>query len=244
MQDVHLARAELASAEEALRQTRGGYDQAQRSLEVLLGRYPGAELEGGDAQLAVPPPIPAGVPADILARRADLIAAERRVAAAFYQSEEARLAKLPSFSLTGVLGGSTDLSDGIASLGAGLVAPLYTGGALEGQIDAANADQRAAVALYGQALLTAFKEVETSLLNEKLLAEREGFLATVIAENEQALEIANAQYEVGKTDLLSVLQIQAKVIAARIGIVNLRQQRLANRVTLHLALGGSFTDDR
>ena len=165
MKDVHLARADLASAEEVLRQARTAYEQALRSLEVLLGRYPSADLETAKQLVAVPPPIPAGLPSDIIARRPDLIAAERRVAVAFYLAEEARLARLPRFTLTGTAG-SSDLASAIASLGAGLVAPLYTGGALEAQLEADTADQKAVVVAYAQTLLGGFQEVETSLSNE------------------------------------------------------------------------------
>ena len=240
LQSVYLADADVASAEEALRQARSGHQQVLRSLEVLLGRYPAADIEAASEQLAVPPPTPAGVPMQILARRPDLLAAERRVRAAFLLTEEAELAKLPSFNLTATAGASSDLNDFVASLGAGIFAPLYTGGALEAQVEVADADQRAAIALYGQAVLTAFGEVENALTNELLNEERERFLEAVVENNEAALDIANAQLEEGAIDTLSVLQIQARVIAARSGQIRIRGERLAQRVNLHLALGGSF----
>lgn len=240
MQSVYLADADVASAEEALRQARSGHQQVLRSLEVLLGRYPAADIEAASEQLAVPPPTPTGVPMQILARRPDLLAAERRVRAAFLLTEEAELAKLPSFNLTATAGANSDLNDFIASLGAGIFAPLYTGGALEAQVEVANADQKAAIALYGQAVLTAFGEVENALTNELLNEERERFLGTVVENNEAALDIANAQLGEGAIDTLSVLQIQARVIAARSGQIRIRGERLAQRVNLHLALGGSF----
>jgi NodT family efflux transporter outer membrane factor (OMF) lipoprotein len=240
MQDVYLARADRDSAEEALRQAVGGQKQAQRALEILLGRYPAAEVETADELIPVPPPMPVGVPADIIARRPDLVAAERRVAAAFYLTEEARLAKYPSFTLTAGVGGSSDLGDVIGELGAGLVAPLFTGGALEAQLDSATADQEAAIAAFGQSVLIAFEEVETSLTNERLFEEREQYLESVVENNERAYEMARNRYDVGQTDLLSVLQIQGKWIGARIGLVRIKNERLAQRVNLHLALGGSF----
>ena len=240
MQDVHLAHADLASAEEALRQARSANEQAVRSLEVLLGRYPAADLETASQLVPVPPPIPVGLPSQILERRPDLIAAERRVASAFFQREEARLARLPRFTLTAGAGGSDALSEAIGSLGAGLVAPLFSGGALKGQLEAATADQQAAIAAYGQAVLRAFEEVETSLSNERLFEERQRYFRTVVEENRKAWELAKVQYEVGKIDLLSVLQMQARWLGARISQIRIANERLSLRVNLHLALGGSF----
>jgi NodT family efflux transporter outer membrane factor (OMF) lipoprotein len=242
MQDVHLASADLASAEEALRQAIAGDQQARRSLELLLGRYPGAEIKARTELPPLPPPVPVGLPAQLLERRPDLIAAEDRVAAAFYLTEQAEAAKMPSIVLTGTVGASSDVSDLIFDLGAGLVAPLFRGGALEAAVDQADAQQRAVVAAYGQAVLVAFKEVEEALSNEKLYTEREEYLQTVLSENDKALELAKTQYEVGKTDLLSVLQIQARVVGARIALVNVRNDRLVQRTNLHLALGGSFEE--
>jgi NodT family efflux transporter outer membrane factor (OMF) lipoprotein len=243
MQDVFLVEADLATAEDALRQVESGRQQASRSLEILLGRYPAAEVEGAAELVATPPPIPVGVPAEILERRPDLRAAESRVAAAFYQSEQARLAKLPSFSLTAGVGGANSLDNFIGSLGAGLFAPLFTGGALEGQIDVANADQKAAIAAYGTTVLKAFEEVETSLSNDDLYAQREGFLVSSVDNNFQAYELGQAQYEVGKIDLLSVLQMQTRWIGARVGLIRLQNERLVQRINLHLALGGSFDEN-
>jgi outer membrane protein TolC len=190
----------------------------------------------------LPPPVPVGLPAQLLERRPDLIAAEDRVAAAFYLTEQAEAAKMPSIVLTGTVGASSDVNDFIFDLGAGLVAPLFRGGALEAAVDQADAQQRAVVAAYGQAVLVAFKEVEEALSNEKLYTEREEYLQTVLSENHKALELAKTQYDVGKTDLLSVLQIQARVVGARIALVNVRNDRLVQRTNLHLALGGSFEE--
>ena len=241
--DVALAKADLASAEEALRQAESAYQQIQRGLEVLLGRYPAANLEAATDLAALPPPVPVGLPSDIIARRPDLQAAERRVAAAFLLQEEAELARLPSFNLTAAAGVDSALDDAIGSLAAGIVAPIFTGGALEAQVEIATADQQAAIAAYGQTLLAAFEEVETALSNQALFAERQRFLETVVAENEKALDIARAEYDVGKIDLLSVLQLQARVIGARTSLIRIRDERLAQRVDLHLALGGSFEID-
>lgn len=242
MQDVYLARADRDRAEEALRQAQGGQKQIQRALEILVGRYPAAEIEGADELSAVPPPIPVGVPADIIARRPDLVAAERRVAAAFYSTEQAELAKLPSFNISAGVGGMSNMDDTIANLSAGLFAPIFTGGALEAQVDSANADQESAMAAYGQSLLKAFEEVETALTNESLFEERQRYLESSEENSKKAYDLSKTKYDVGQTDLLSVLQIQSQWVGARVGVVNIKSDRLAQRVDLHLALGGSFEE--
>jgi len=240
MQDVYLSRADRDRAQDALRQAVGGQKQVQRALEILVGRYPSAEIEATDELMPVPPPIPVGVPVDIIQRRPDLVAAERRVAAAFYLTEQANLAKLPSFNITAGVGGTSNFDDTIANLGAGLFAPLFTGGALESQVEAATADQETAIASYGQSLLKAFEEVETALTNERLFAERETYLESSEHNNKRAYDMSRSRYDVGQTDLLSVLQIQSQWVGARVGLVNIKSDRLVQRVDLHLALGGSF----
>ncbi len=132
------------------------------------------------------------------------------------------------------------MSNPIGSLGAGLFAPLFAGGALAAQVEAASADQEAAIAVYGRTVLRAFQEVETSLTNERLFEERQRYLGTVVEENEQAYELAKVRYDVGQTDLLSVLQMQARWLGARISLIRIQNERLSLRVNLHLALGGSF----
>ena len=246
-QDVYLANADLAAAEERLRKTQIAYEQAARGLEVLLGRYPSANVEAREEFIPVPPPVPAGMPAELLNRRPDLVSAERQVAVAYQLTEEAKAARLPSVTLTA--GGGQASNDVINLLGAdrnffsigtNFLAPIYTGGALEAQVEIATADQKAAVAAYAQTALTAFSEVETALSNERLIAEREAFLEDVVKEYEGALGLARKQYKVGRIDLLSVLIIQARLIGANAALISIRNDRLANRVNLHLSLGGSF----
>jgi multidrug efflux system outer membrane protein len=235
-QDVFLARSDLSGAEAVLRDTIGGQKEARRGLEILLGRYPGGQIDLASDLVPVPPPISSGLPSELLERRPDLQAAERRVAREFFLTEEARLASLPRFSLTADAG----LGDAISNLGAGLVAPLYTGGAIEAQLAGATASQEAALAAYGLAALNAFEEVETALTNERLLAEREQFLSEVVDNEFEAYKIQTIRYEEGGADMLSVSQIQSRWIAARIALLRIENERLAQRINLHLALGGSF----
>jgi NodT family efflux transporter outer membrane factor (OMF) lipoprotein len=244
MQDVYLVRGDLASARNALETARSGQQKARRALEILLGRYPAGEIETAPDLVPVPPPIPVGLPSDLLERRPDVVAADRRVAAAFNMSEQARLAKLPRFSLNLGAGVSSALSGAIGSLGTGVVAPLYTGGALEAQIDIANANQQVAIGAYAQVVLNAFEEVETAITNTALLDRREVFLAAAVESNMKALELARVKYKVGQTELLNVLQIQAGWVGARVGHIDVQNQQLAERINLHLALGGGFETEQ
>jgi len=249
--EVSLARANVAGGEVTLRQAKGARLQAARALEVLLGRYPAAELEGADDLVATPPPIPAGLPSELLERRPDLIAAERAVAAQFFQVQSAQAARLPRIGLTAGVGTSSNALNNTLNFGAdywsagtNFVAPIFTGGALQAQVEIETAGQEEALANYGQLALRAFSEVEQGLANETLLREREAYLRTVVDETAEALRLARAEFDVGKVDLLSVIQQQGQVIAARASLLNIRDQRLQQRVDLHLALGGGFQAER
>ena len=248
-QDIFLAKADLNAAKERQRQAIGALTQAVRSIEVILGRYPSAELEVAREFVPTPPGIPVGIPAALLERRLDLVAAERRVAAAFQRVEAAKAAKLPSVALTASGGSSSNelldligVSSNFFSLGANFVAPLDLGGSLEAQVQIENAQQEAALASYGSIALRAFSEVESALTNESLLQEREAFLAATVANNEEALAAAKTQYDVGAVDFLSVLQMQARALNSRISLIRIKNARLAQRVDLHLALGGDFSE--
>ncbi len=248
-QDAHLAKSDLAAAEGRNRQAIGALEQSVRSLEVLLGRYPATELEVASEFVPVPPPVPVGIPSEVLERRPDIIAAEREVAAAYNRVEAAKAAKLPSISLTASGGSSSDelldivgLGGSFFSLGANFVAPLDIGGGLQAQVEIETAQQEAALAAYGGLALRVFSEVESSLRNETLLLEREEFLASAVESNSEAMKATQIQYEVGAVDLLSVLQIQTRVLNSKIELVRIKNARLAQRIDLHLALGGDFSE--
>jgi NodT family efflux transporter outer membrane factor (OMF) lipoprotein len=246
-QNLSLLETAAAQAEDGALQAAHARAETLRGLELLLGRYPSAAFALDAAKLAPPPPVPPGLPADILERRADLRAAEAQVSAAFFRTAEADAARLPAITLTGSLGGgSTDLGqllrpDNLAwSLGAGLLGPIFDGGRREAVLDQADAAQRAAIATYGQKALVAFREVESSLATETLLTARQVAATQAATSAAEALRIAQARYDVGAEDMLALLQIRRQHESARITAVSLGYERLRARVDLHLALGGSF----
>ncbi len=246
-QDVSLARSDLATARERLTTVEGSQRDAVRALEALLGRYPGAELEVRESLPSVPPAAPAGLPSELLERRPDIVAAERRVAAAFNATNQARAAQLPSIGLTSNVGGaSSSLSDlldpaNIAwSAGASLLAPIFDGGARREAVEIASADQEQALAAYGQAAITAFSELETNLDQGVVLQQRIVDLKEAAAEAEKAFRIARLRYDEGEEELLSVLTIQQRVIGAKSSLSGVERLLLEQRINLNLALGGSW----
>ena len=237
--DVHLAKAELSTAKEASQGAQIAYEDALRSLELLLGRYPSADIQTTDKLVAVPPKFPAGVPSQVLERRPDMKAMESRVAQAFYQVKEAELLHLPSFKLTLGLG-INSATDAIEKFAAGIFAPIYTGGKIEGQIATATAKQKQAIAQYVQVALVALKEVEGTLNMESHLIKRKEYLNIIVDENFQAYNLTKKQYEIGEGSLLDVLVVQQKWISAEIAKLDMDSKTLINRVNMYMALGGSF----
>jgi multidrug efflux system outer membrane protein len=247
-QDVALAGADLDRARQRERAFATSGQQIVRGLEIVVGRYPSAELALAADLPPLPPPIPEGLPSELLERRPDLVAAERRVASAFHSIQAAEAARLPRIALTGFGGRSTSELLRLAGIGAGfwtvaanVVAPLFTGGALAARVDAATAEQQAALALYGQTALRAFGEVESTLASEQLLADQQTYLESVLSQDTEALRLGRLRYDAGASDLLHVLQLQARQLATSVDLIGIRNDRLANRVALHLALGGGFT---
>jgi len=245
--DVVEAAASVNTAQGQLREAQGLYSDARRTLEVLLGRYPAAELTVAETFTPVPPPVQGGLPSSLLERRPDLMAAESQVLAAFRSEEAAKLALLPSFTLT--LDGGR-LSNGIVDIlrlnpwlfraALGVYVPVYQGGSLLAKIKIATAQQQQAIAGYGNVALTAFREVENALTSERLLAERIQFQHSEVHDRVEAVRIAKLQYKAGSIDLLSVLQLQSYQLGSERDLIKLHNAQLANRINLHLALGGSF----
>jgi NodT family efflux transporter outer membrane factor (OMF) lipoprotein len=248
--DVALARAGLGTMEDSARQARLAHEQAVRSLETILGRYPATELAVAEQLPAMPGPVPVGMPLNMLERRPDVIAAERRVAAAFNRVGEAKAAQLPTIRLNAsvsalsseVLQLQDDYSNPSGGAGGTLFAPLYQGGALRAQVELRTAEQKEAVARYGSQVLRALNDVENALSASQILSQRVGILGQVLADQQKTLEYDQQSYRVGRQDMRGVQQQQQQVQAARVNYLRAKSEELSQRVNLHLALGGSFAE--
>ena len=249
--DLRRALSSLAGAEAVLQQHRLVFGATCRQLEVLLGRYPAAALRPGVTLPELPEAIPAGLPADLVARRPDLVAAERRLAASYARYTQARRALYPRISLTGSAGTSTrdleNLLDGdfsVWNLAGNILQPLFQGGRIRGGIQLAASQSEQAVSAYVQSVLSAYAEVETALAAETLLAKRQSALETATEQALAARRLAEDRYAGGLADLNTMLDAQRGAYASESQLIAVRRQRLENRVNLHLALGGGFGDAR
>jgi len=246
-EDVFIARSTVSTYQDSLRQIEFAREQAIRALEILLGRYPAATTALSPQLPSQPGPLPGGLPSELLERRPDVRAAERRIAAAFYRVGEAKAARLPKIALTmSVNSVSSDLfvlqdrDNPVWSFGASLLQPVFHGGALKTQVEVRTAEQKQAVANYAVVGQRAFSEVENALAAEIVARQREEILTRALADSQRALEIVQTQFKVGSTDLRFVTQRQLALNATQSALVRVQTEQRVQRVNVHLALGGTF----
>lgn len=246
--DVMAARASHANYRDAAQQVDLAHRSALRALEILVGRYPSAAIAPRTELAPFPGPTPAGMPLDVLDRRPDLVAAQRRVAAAFDLVGEAKTSFWPSMSLSAGHGRVSreateiqrKLDRATSSAGASVTLPLYTGGHLTGSVRLRTGEQREAVADYARLALQALNEVETALDAERSLATREEWLRVAAEDSRRAAGLTEDAYRIGRSDLRDVMSRQLSANAADVALLAVRRERLVRRVDLHLALGGDF----
>src|SRR6476646_6116224 len=221
--------------------------QTIRAIEVVTSRYPAGRFDVRRSFPGQPRAVPAGLPAQILERRPDLIASERRFAAAFHRVNEARTARLPRFVLSATSGlGRADL-DSVGTLNAlvwsfagGITQPIFFGGELQAAQDLRTAEQKAAAASYVGSALRAFQDVEDALAADYYLRKREGALGDAVSSSADSIKFSREQLEQGQIDMFTVLRLTGENLAAKVQFTQVRASRLRERVNLYLALGGDF----
>lgn len=250
--DVEQAQTQLKSAQAALLEVEVTRAQLEHAIAVLLGLAPSRfTLPPAAVDLQVPPLPAAGLPSQLLQRRPDIAAAERRVASRDQQLRAADVAWFPTLSLSGSLGArSSDWADlwsaptRVWSLGPQLAATLLDGGARSDQLAQGEAALDAAVASYRLAVLGAIEEVENQLAALRVLEREAQVQDDAVAAARRALEITLAQYRAGTVGAQNVVAAQAAVSSAERGRVDLHGRRLAASVSLIQALGGGWQADR
>ncbi|GAA5483481.1 outer membrane protein OprM [Haloferula sargassicola] len=247
--DVQFGRTNVASARRDLESRRLARDEAARALEVLTGAYPSGKTRAGHELPELKRRVPAGLPSELLERRPDLAAARAGILATARRADAARKSLLPSLGLSTSAGTPVSAFNKllnpdylVASIGANIAQTLYSGGALGNQARAALEQNQASVHDYHQAALTAFREVESALDADHSLGEQERYLVTEVEQAALAEKQATRDYADGieGSDILDVLEAQRRANNARSSLIRLRNERLLNRIDLHLALGGDF----
>lgn len=248
--DVATSRAQLENArvqDMALARQRAVYEHA---LAVLLGQAPSAFGLAQNDGLVQVPVVPVGLPSELLLRRPDVVAAERRVAQANAGIGVAQAAWFPSLTLS-AQGGyrSGQWSQWLTapaqfwSLGPALALALFDGGARQGRIDEARAAHDLQTATYRQTALTALREVEDYLVQLRGLADEQQVQARALDAARESLRLTDNQYQAGLIDYLSVVQVEASALSAERAAINLQKDRLLASVQLAAALGGGWQAD-
>ncbi len=221
--------------------------QYEHAVAVLMGKPP-ADFNLPPLPLTTPPPpIPVGIPSELLERRPDISAAERRVASANAQVGLAKTAYYPSLNILGAggfeSGSITTLLQGpsaLWSIGASSLMTVFDVGRRRALNDEAKASYDSTVASYRETVLAAFQQVEDNLAALRILEQEAGVQAVAVQAAQRSLDLSNTRYEGGVTSYLEVITAQNAALADEVTAVNILGRRMANAVLLIQALGGGW----
>ena len=221
--------------------------QTQNSLAVLIGRDPGPIVRGKSVYELKLPQVPQGVPSQLLERRPDLLQSEQQLIAANAQIGAAKALYFPTISLTGAFGNaSTDLSKlftgpaKVWSYAGTLAGPIFSFGAVSGQVAQAEAAQQAALLNYQLAIRNAFADVDNALVANGKLQEQLDAQIKLVAALQQYSDLARLQYDGGYTSYSTVLQAEQALFPAQLNLASIRAQVFGSAVNLYKAMGGGW----
>ena len=249
-----VAKADLVQAQTQIKTTQAqtidiGVQRAQleHAIALLMGKPP-AELSIPRQPLtAAVPPAPAGLPSELLERRPDIAAAERRMAQANAQIGVAKAAYYPALTLSASAGyQSATMADWLTapsrfwSFGPAIAQSLFDGGLRRAQTAQAIAAYDASVAAYRETVLTGFQQVEDSLATLRILEQEAEVQGEAVASAEQGLALALNQYKAGTVNYLNVVVAQATALANQRTAVDILNRRVSASVQLVTALGGGW----
>ena len=242
--DLAQQRNTVATIEATLPSLRSELAANENALAILVATTPGRfSVEGETLDKVVLPAIAAGQPSTLLERRPDIKSAEASLKAANADIGAARAAFFPSIDLSASLTRSfatASAAETVSSIGASLLAPIFSGGTLEGNLQSAKGAQAELAAAYKLTVLTSFSEVENALTTVETTAARENSLNVAAEEAGKAYELSLARYRAGASDLLSVLDAQRSWLSARDSAASARLDRYGSAADLFVALGGGW----
>jgi multidrug efflux system outer membrane protein len=252
-----VSQVEVAQVESQYQQALAAIPELERQIaaqenliSILLGRNPGTLARGRAIDALAAPAVPGGLPSSLLERRPDILQAEQNLVAANANIGVAKSLYYPTLSLTGALGSvSTALGDFLGgaslawSVGAGLAGPVFTFGAIEGQVQSAEAAERAAVASYQQTILNAFREANDALTGAvKKREEAEAQRRRVTALRDYA-RLSRLRFDNGYAGYLEVLYAENELFGAELNAVRSLADRYTQVVAVFQAVGGGWVDE-
>jgi NodT family efflux transporter outer membrane factor (OMF) lipoprotein len=246
--EVEQARTQLQSTQAQDQDVDVARAQDEHAIAVLIGQPPATLTIPPRVQPHTPPPIPSGLPSQLLERRPDVAAAERRMAAANEQIGIARSAYYPTFSLSGS-GGLESGHPGnlfagpstLWSVGLSAADTLVDWGQRHALNTEAQASYEGTVANYRQTVLTAYQEVEDNLAALRILEAEAQTENQTVASAERQSEIATRLYKEGLDPYINVIQAQSVVLSSEITSASIQTRRMTASVLLIKAIGGGWT---
>ncbi len=224
--------------------------QQENAISLLLGRNPGKIARGPTLDQLALPQVPAGLPSDLLERRPDILDAEQQLIAANALIGVAKAAFYPNISLTGLLGtASTELSDLFDGpsktwqFAGQLTQPIFTGGTLTGQLQAAEAVQQQALLNYQKVIQKAFAEVDDSLIAVSTMRTQLQDQQAQVNALQRYLDLATLRYQNGYSDYLTVVDAERNLYSAQLQYVQSQGQLYTALVSVYAALGGGWVNE-
>jgi NodT family efflux transporter outer membrane factor (OMF) lipoprotein len=246
--DVVQAETQLKSAQAQAVDNRATRAQFEHAVAVLIGRAPAQYSLAVAGDVSAPPAVPPGLPSQLLERRPDIAAAERRMAAANAEIGVATAAFYPTIGLsaTGSFASSEfahllSIPNRFWAIGASLAEPLFDAGLRRAQRDQTIAQYDFAVATYRQTVLSGFQEVEDNLAILAVLKDESAIQEQAVDAARRSLELTTNQYKAGIVDFLNVVAAQTVLFNNERTLVLLRGRQLSANVTLVRALGGGWS---
>jgi NodT family efflux transporter outer membrane factor (OMF) lipoprotein len=246
--DVAQEEALVATERAVLPGLRNQMEQQLIGLGILTGQPPEAiTVRPGTLTALALPPVAPGLPSALLARRPDIAAAEAQLVAQNFTIKAARAAFFPTIQLTGSAGYQAAALNqlitpggALASLAAGLTAPLFDGGLLRGQLEQARGRHDEALAGYRKAIVQAFTDVDTALTAWRFTTEQEALQRVAVETARRAAAIARAQMQVGTADITTVLSTETALFNNEDALAQIRLARFQALLNLYKALGGGW----
>jgi multidrug efflux system outer membrane protein len=247
--EVAQVRSELEQARSRVPQIERQIALLENALSVLIGQNPGPIIRGRAFDALQEPPMPAGIPSELLQRRPDIRAAEQQLIAANALIGVAEAQYFPRISLTGLFGfSSNELSDLIESdsniwnYGGGLLGPLFDGGRIASEIRATEAAQRQAILDYQRVVLESFREVDDSLIDYRKLQEIAAAQRRQLAALRDYARFARLRYDEGQVSFIEVLDADRRLFDAELSDAINRGDVTIALIGAYKAMGGGWVD--